>query len=78
MDFIKAAYPAAPSGNVLSFLPVSEGSSVSVYGSAQPVNWAVRFGGAQVASFPTRSEAEALATEMAEAVGDIVYEVPVT
>jgi hypothetical protein len=70
------ALPNSASGNVLSFAPVTEGVSLSVYGS-DANGWEVRISGAPTTKKTVRADAEALVTEIAEAVGDIVYELTV-
>jgi len=73
MNYVKSAYVSG--STPLRFVPVEEGPAISVYGSAS--TWEVRLGGTVMVIKPSKEEAVAVATEMAEAAGDIVYEVPV-
>lgn len=82
MQYVKTTYDTSntdpETGNLLRFVEVSGAASISVYRGnlATPVE--VRLGSTVVNTYAAKEDAIAAATEMAETIGDIVYEITTT
>lgn len=83
MKYVKVTYdsvtPTDPAtGNLVRFVEVSGAPTISAYRGSPSALAEARLGSVTVNTYSTNEEAVSAATEMAEAIGDIVYEVPTT
>ena len=81
MQYVKSTFNPNSNpdlGTLVTYIPVSDGPSIRVTVGLATGPWDVLLGSTQVSEHTSREAAETAAQALAEAVGDIVYEIPTT